>query len=263
MRRIVFLTATSCMLACHAAPAQTRAAAPTHTRADGAFENATQLVVVTTPAWDSTSGELRRFIRADAHSAWRPTGSTVPIVVGRTGLAWGVGFDEQTGPHKHEGDGRSPAGIFPLQTAFGFATSEAVTAAHAVRLPYVQLTPSSDCVDDTASVHYNAVVDRNTVPRVDWSSAEHMRQVAEYRLGVIIDYNWPAPVKSRGSCIFFHIWDGPRSSTAGCTALDAPELERLVAWLDPRAHPVVAQMPADVYQRVWQSWRLPVIDPAR
>ena len=165
---------------------------------------ATQLVVVTTGDWDATRGELRRFVRAHADSAWRADGSAVPIVVGRTGLAWGVGFDAYATsaspdpePRKREGDGRSPAGAFPLGQAFGFAPRDSLPA---LRVDYLQLAPAIECVDDTASAHYNAVVDRNAV-RVDWSSSEKMRQVPQYQLGMIVEYNEPA-VKGRGSCIF-------------------------------------------------------------
>jgi D-alanyl-D-alanine dipeptidase len=126
-----------------------------------------------------------------------------------------------------------------------------------VALPYVQLTPTVDCVDDTASVHYNTVVDRAKVPKIDWNSAEHMRSVSQYRIGIIIGYNAMPPVRPRGSCIFFHIWKGPRSTTVGCTALDAAELERLMMWLDPRARPVVVQVPAAVYPAVRERWSLP------
>jgi D-alanyl-D-alanine dipeptidase len=228
-----------------------------------ALINATQLVVVTTAGWDSTAGELRRFVRDGVDSPWRDVGQVVPIVVGRTGLAWGIGFDRladrvaTAGPRKHEGDGRSPAGIFPLETAFGFAPADSM---HWVRLPYLALTPNIECVDDTSSVHYNTVVDRSAVPRVDWQSAERMRQIAQYQLGVIIGYNAAPPVKARGSCIFFHIWGGPRSSTVGCTALDATELAQLVAWLDPRARPAVVQVPAAVYPHVRAEWGLPPLE---
>jgi D-alanyl-D-alanine dipeptidase len=226
-----------------------------------AIDSATQMVVVTTPGWDSTTGELRRFVRADRHSAWRREGATVPIVVGRTGLAWGIGFDRlglsgagAAGPRKIEGDGRSPAGAFPLDTAFGYAPADSMRWVH---LPYVELTDATDCVDDSASVHYNTVVNRNSVSTVDWNSAEHMRRVAQYRLGVIVGYNALPPVKGRGSCIFFHIWKGPRSTTVGCTALEMKELESLVAWLDERAHPVVVQLPRAVYSQVQPIWMLP------
>lgn len=250
--------ATALLAACRVAPRPSPVAAPRP------LASAAQLVAVTTTGWDSTTGELRRFVRDGVDSPWRRYGGVVPIVVGRTGLAWGVGFDRPSaagaltdGPRKREGDGRSPAGIFPLDTAFGFAPADSTPW---VRLPYVPLEPTSECVDDTSSVHYNTVVDRRAVPHVDWQSAEPMRRVAQYRLGVIVGYNAAPPVKARGSCIFVHIWAGPRSTTVGCTALDATELERLVAWLDPRARPVIVQVPAPVYRRLRGDWGLPELD---
>ena len=256
LRRAWLASATALLTACHAAPG------PLPVAPLGPAAAAEQLVVVTTTGWDSTTGELRRFVRDGAGAPWRQEGVAVPIVVGRTGLAWGVGFDRlaaagapTAGPSKHEGDGRSPAGVFPLDTAFGFAPADSMSW---VRLPYVPLQPTSECVDDTASTHYNTVVDRGAVP-VDWQSAEHMRQVAQYRVGLIVGYNAAPPVKARGSCIFVHIWAGPRSTTVGCTALDATELARLVAWLDPRARPVIVQVPASVYERVRDEWRLPAL----
>ena len=255
-RRVAFPLLALVAAGCRATPAP----APSPVALPGRLASATQLVVVTTTGWDSTTGELRRFVRPSAGSPWQPDGAAVPIVVGQTGLAWGVGFDHlaadastAAGPTKVEGDGRSPAGIFPLDTAFGFAPPDSMRW---VRLPYVAVTPTTECVDDTTSTHYNTVVDRRTVPRVDWQSAEHMRRIAQYRLGVIIGYNAP-PVKARGSCIFFHIWGGPRSTTVGCTALDATELARLVAWIDPKARPVGVQLPASVYERMRGAWGLP------
>jgi len=239
------------ILACHTSSPQPVLKAPP------SLLEATQLVVVTTAGWDSTTGELTRFSRNDIHSSWRRVAAGVPIVVGKTGLAWGIGFDQFTGPRKFEGDGRSPAGVFPLDTAFGFAPPDSVRSVH---LRYVQLMPTTECVDDTASVHYNTVVDRARVPRLDWNSSEHMRRVGQYKLGIIVGYNALPPVKSRGSCIFFHIWAGPRSTTVGCTALDEKELERLVAWLDPRARPVVVQVPAAVYPLVRKEWTLPELN---
>lgn len=221
--------------------------------------DALQLVVVTTPGWDATAGELRRFVRDDPGSAWRLDGDVVPVVIGRTGLAWGVGFDgyavsvQPAGPLKREGDGRSPAGIFPLDRAFGFAPAEAAT----YRLPYLPLTTAIECVDDPASQHYNDVVDRTRVARVDWTSSERMRQIAPYRLGVIVAYNTAPAARARGSCIFLHIWDGPGSTTAGCTALDATALDELMRWLDPAMRPAIVQLPADVYRRVSEDWQLP------
>jgi D-alanyl-D-alanine dipeptidase len=218
-----------------------------------------QLVVVITPDWTSTVGTLARFDRATPTSAWTRMESPIPIVVGRTGLAWGLGFDDIStdGPHKHEGDGKAPAGIFPLDTAFGFTPRDSMQS---VLLPYVQLLPTTDCVDDTASAHYNTVVDKATVAGVDWNSAEHMRQVSQYKIGVIVGYNASPPIKGRGSCIFLHIWAGPASHTAGCTAFDETKLRELMLWLDPNKRPLLVQLTADQYKRLQATWRLPAIE---
>jgi D-alanyl-D-alanine dipeptidase len=220
------------------------------------IERSEQLVVVTTPGWAATTGSMQRFERTGSSSDWRAVDEPVPVVVGRTGIAWGVGFDgvSSEGPHKYEGDGKAPAGMFPLDTAFGFAPRDSMQR---VKLPYVQLRPTTDCVDDTASSHYNTVVDRASVSRVDWSSAERMRQVGQYKLGVIVGYNALPPVRGRGSCIFLHIWSGPRSHTAGCTAFDEGRLREVIWWLDPRKRPLLVQLTANDYANLRMRWRLP------
>ena len=198
-----------------------------------------QLVVVTTPGWDAVPGVLRRYERTAGDAPWVAVGEPIPVAVGRAGLAWGADTLRRSArePRKREGDGRAPAGMFPLDTAFGFA---AVSEVSWIRLPYVQLTDGSECVDDTASVHYNTVVDRARVPAVDWSSAERMRQIGQYRLGVIVGYNAPAPRAGRGSCIFLHIWGGPGVGTAGCTAFPPDAVETVARWLDASRRPGMA-----------------------
>lgn len=220
------------------------------------IERSEQLVVVTTPGWTSTTGTIRRFERSSSTSEWQPIDQPAPVVVGRTGIAWGVGFDgvSTDGPHKREGDGKSPAGMFPLDTVFGFAPAG---LRQSVRMPYVQLLPSTDCVDDTASAHYNTVVDREYVTRVDWKSAEHMRSIRQYEMGVIVGYNARPPVKARGSCIFLHIWAGPASHTAGCTAFDADRLRGLILWLDPEKRPLLVQLTTKDYANLRTRWSLP------
>jgi D-alanyl-D-alanine dipeptidase len=179
----------------------------------------------------------------------------VPIVVGRSGVAWD---DSQVSapagePVKHEGDGRSPAGAFALDTAFGFDVSQ---NASWVRLPYLQLRSATECVDDDRSAHYNTIVSRDSVARVDWNSSERMRTIAQYAFGVHVAYNAP-PRASRGSCIFLHIWAGPSSVTAGCTAMEQAALKALMAWIDPKLRPTLVQLPASALTRLRSDWRLP------
>jgi L,D-peptidoglycan transpeptidase YkuD (ErfK/YbiS/YcfS/YnhG family) len=102
------------------------------------LDGARQMVLVVTPGWDSTAGTLRRFTRDSDADAWRAVGAVVRSSSGRAGIGWD---DSQVRPAagepvKREGDGRSPAGAFALDTAFGFDIRQIVSW---VRLPYVQL----------------------------------------------------------------------------------------------------------------------------
>ncbi|HEY4137940.1 MAG TPA: hypothetical protein VGN65_05775, partial [Casimicrobiaceae bacterium] len=104
----------SCIAGCITLAAPASAAAQLATQSatqnhpPAVVASAEQLVVVTTAGWDSLSGTLRRFQRANTKARWRAVGGTTPIVVGRTGLAWGVGFDDvgraldPNAPHKYE-----------------------------------------------------------------------------------------------------------------------------------------------------------------
>jgi zinc D-Ala-D-Ala dipeptidase len=254
------LLVASCAVASCARPSVGTSAAgapatPLVRRTQTPLDGARQMVLVVTPGWDSTAGTLRRFARESDADSWQPVGAIVPIVVGRTGIAWDdLQTRAQAGePVKREGDGRSPAGAFALDTAFGFDIRQIVSW---VRLPYVQLRAATECVDDSRSVHYNTIVNRDSVARVDWTSSERMREIEQYAYGVHVAYNAP-PRPSRGSCIFLHIWAGPTSVTAGCTAMDERVLRELMGWLDPQRRPTLVQLPAGALRRLREPWGLP------
>ena len=229
-----------------------------------------KLIVVTTPDWDSVQGTLTRYEKQVTRDGlqgtgkvkakigkWRQVGEPIPVVVGRSGLAWDPTLareypDLYPGPVKHEGDGRSPAGAFQLKRGtFGFAPS----------LPgsrfYMPLTPTIECVDDPASRYYAQIVDRMQVDQVDWSSSEKMRSVPGYRWGVVVNYNMDAPVRGDGSCIFLHQWSGPSNGTAGCTAMSADDIEEIVRWVDGKERAVLVQLPKTEYNRLRKHWGLP------
>src|ERR1044071_1693860 len=104
--RLAFMLvfAAACLPA-HVASAKTRRG-----QSRSPLAGSRQLVVVTTPAWDSVQGTLRRFERKGAKGSWTQTGEAFPVVVGRSGLGWGAGLieTEGAGPSKREGDGRAP-----------------------------------------------------------------------------------------------------------------------------------------------------------
>jgi D-alanyl-D-alanine dipeptidase len=217
--------------------------------------SARQMVLVITPGWDDVRGELRRFERGAAGQPWRPVGAAGSIVVGKNGTAWDpLTAPAVPGPQKAEGDGRSPAGVFPLGRAFGFAPA---SEASWLKMPYLPVVEGIECVDDSTSTVYNQIVDRRQVRAPDWNSSEKMREVGEaYRWGVVVDYNTPA-VARRGSCIFLHIGGEGGKGTAGCTAMSTDELRAVMAWLDPNTAPVLVQLPRAAYDKLRAEWSLP------
>ncbi|HLY97777.1 MAG TPA: hypothetical protein VKT33_01805 [Candidatus Angelobacter sp.] len=218
-----------------------------------------QLIVVTTSDWNAAEARLQRFERS-GHRPWKALGNPVTVVVGKNGLGWGAGIipleqlpTSADDPVKKEGDGRAPAGIFHLSTAFGYAPKNN----YAWNMPYVSLSQSVECVDDTSSKFYNRIVDRGTVAP-DWNSSEHMLRDDElYRWGIVVDHN-SSPVKAgSGSCIFLHIWRGPGQGTVGCTAMPQAELENILGWLNPKKNPLLVQLPAAQYEALRTSLKLP------
>lgn len=229
---------------------------PETPRSMPAFKTSRQIVLVTTPGWNSITGEARLFERKSDRSRWKPVGDKFPVAVGRSGLGRDPNFQDSekvsTGiPVKHEGDGRAPAGLFPLTTSFGNTDVGS-------KLPFTKLDEFTECVDDTNSTFYNQIVNRMQVGNFDWKSSEKMLAVgAQYDLGVFVAYNSYPAVRGNGSCIFLHIWKDANTGTAGCTAMERENLERTVKWLDPAKNPFLVQMTESEYDSHRKSLHLP------
>lgn len=224
------------------------------------YSKSLQAVVVTTKDWNSVQGEARLFERKTANSKWIAAANFFPIVVGKNGVAWGVGLHKlptDTGRVllKTEGDGKAPAGIFALTSAFG--SGEKLTY---VKLPYTRLTVSIECVDDVKSANYNLIVDAKKIGNTDWKSSEKMLAVGEqYDLGVFVAHNFERQAGG-GSCIFLHIWKNSDTGTAGCTAMARKNIESVLRFLNPQKNPVLIQLPEDSYKTYQTKWKLPKLD---
>ena len=199
---------------------------------------ADKLLVVTTPDWNSVHGTLNRYVRS--HGKWKQLGKSVPIVVGKNGMGWDPALAKGDGPVKHEGDGRSPAGIYPIHQTFGFAPSLGGSP------EYFSLTPATECVDDVNSSQYAHIVNNEKVGK-DWNSSEHMRSIDLYRWGAVVPYNMTNTKAGAGSCIFLHIAPTSGNGTAGCTAMPEANIEEIVHWIGKGA--VLVQMPEAEYAR--------------
>ncbi|MEM1294184.1 MAG: L,D-transpeptidase family protein [Verrucomicrobiota bacterium] len=205
-----------------------------------------QLLLVNSANWESTSGELRRFLR-DADGDWKEVESIIPVVLGRSGMAWGRGFHLESPieiPIKQEGDGCSPAGLFELGTCFGRAPDFSANP----DLPYRQATQSDYFVDDPESATYNRWVrwnsDGDQGKARNWESAESMlREDDLYEFGIVVRHNMEPVVPAAGSAIFLHVWRNSSHPTAGCTAMSRERLIELLSWLDFSKHPFLLQIP--------------------
>ena len=226
------------------------------------WANAEQLVLVTTADWDAPTGTLRYYERDGA--GWKQVGNPFDVTVGRTGTAWGIGLHaaRSDGPVKREGDGKAPAGVFAIGTAFGYAPS-ATTG-----LAYKGMGSNDWCIDVPESNYYNKIIDRSLVkaPFLDKSSEPMRRDLhvdgdQRYREGFVIEHNADGAVSNGGSCIFAHLWKAPGEATAGCTAMAPDNMAPLLAWLDARKHPVFVELPQAQYARLRSSWNLPEVSP--
>lgn len=218
-----------------------------------------QLLLVLTSHWDANSGTLYQFERASSTSEWQMVAQPIEVSVGKNGMAWGRGFHSLTsllGPVKQEGDKRSPAGIFPLGTAFG----DPLHRNFAQKIPYLLIEKSLECIDDSTSRYYNQFIQSQEIQGTrDWQSSERMQDYRdEYALGVYIGHNTSPPVAGCGSCIFFHIWKTPHQGTAGCTAMAERDLCAVVSWLDCQKNPCLVQLPLEEFYRKQQTWQLPL-----
>ena len=184
------------------------------------LDEALRLVLVTTPAMDSSKARLQLFTRNSATAPWRSVDASEPAMVGKNGLAWGftfLGYKREGEPEKVEGDKRTPAGFFKIGASFGFADVE--------RDGYIRVVPGETvCVEDPASPFYNTITTRAQLgPQ---TKADNMADTSLFRSGLFVDYPSDRQGK-RGSCIFIHVWKTPDTKTSGCVALPEPRVKAL------------------------------------
>jgi L,D-peptidoglycan transpeptidase YkuD (ErfK/YbiS/YcfS/YnhG family) len=195
---------------------------------------ARQVVIATTRSWTGTLASLEAFEQGPG--GWSRALEPTTARIGRLGLI--------PASRRRQGSGTTPAGTFGLTTAFGLAPDPGS------RLPYTHVTCEDTWwVGDPTSRHYNTP---RSAEQGGFRRIEHGRHASEriaahpveYRHAVVIDFNRPNPVHSRGSGIFLR--GGVGHATDGGLALEPDELVRLLRWLDPASQPVIVIAPERV-----------------
>lgn len=132
-------------------------------------------------------------------------GRTLPCSIGKGGLS----------SRKREGDGATPMGEHRIVGML--YRPDRMDRPTDWALP---IRPSDLWSDDVNDPDYNLMV---RAPH-GFSHEKLRRGDRLYDLVILTDWNWPYPVKGRGSAIFIHRWRKPHHPTEGCVAFAPDDL---------------------------------------
>jgi L,D-peptidoglycan transpeptidase YkuD (ErfK/YbiS/YcfS/YnhG family) len=133
---------------------------------------------------------------------------------------------------KREGDGGTPAGVWPLREVFYRPDRLAMPV---TRLPVRALAPTDGWCDAPGDARYNKPV-RLPYP----ASAEQLwRADHMYDLIVVVGYNDAPVAPGKGSAIFLHVARTGYTGTAGCVAFASRDLLSILARVDRQSRLVV------------------------
>lgn len=183
--------------------------------------NATQVISVV--GVGGSSAKMDVWQRTEV--GWQPISAGIPAHIGANGMA----------PETHDGEMKTPMGIFTLDFAFGTEPSPGGG------LQYVQVGPDHWWDGDMQSPTYNTMqVCKKAQCRFDTStdSGTENLDIPQYAHAVVMGVN-KARVPGNGGAFFVHSTDG--GPTAGCVAIDDTTLVKIMQWLRPGALIAIAK----------------------
>ena len=168
------------------------------------------------PKSRQTGNIIVRAAPTATHGTLRFAGREYPCMLGRSGIVH----------PKREGDGGTPAGVYPLREVRYRADR---LAQPATGLLTFRTSMSDGWCDDPVDAAYNRLV-----PMPYHTDAEALwRDDHAYDVLAVIGYNDAPPMPGAGSAIFLHVMrtgaDGAPLPTAGCVALKLEDLLAVLA----------------------------------
>ena len=155
-------------------------------------------------------------------SKWgiRFAGRSFPVSLGKSGVTLS----------KNEGDGATPAGVHKIVGVL-YRPDRVVKPCDWA----VQIKPNNIWSDDSRDPDYNML---NCLPH-KYSHERLFRSDPLYDIIVLTDWNWPYPIKGRGSAIFIHTWRKPMHPTEGCVGISSQNLLWIISRIKPSSRLIV------------------------
>ncbi len=180
-----------------------------------------QLVIVFNQSPNDSSAFL--FAMEKKNKTWKMVSTPVKAGIGRKGFA--------SPGEKHEGDLKSPTGLFRLGRLFCYHNSVPG------KMPFIKTTADDKWIDDPESPDYNRWV-RGVTRAKSWENLKLSSD--EYYFCMVIEYNFYPVVKGMGSAIFLHLSMGEEpNSGAGCVIIRKKDMEWLLNWMKPDSNPSI------------------------
>ncbi|MFC1419528.1 L,D-transpeptidase family protein [Streptacidiphilus cavernicola] len=166
---------------------------------------------------------------------WVSEFSTTAARIGAHGITDGAARVQNTGT--------TPSGVFTLTQGFG------VGANPGTKMPYHKVTSTDWWVEDPTSAYYNQMRSSTLggfhLTESGANGSEHLiNYPTQYHNALVVNFNMNPAVHGRGAGIFLHDLGPQAGPTAGCVALPAAVMTRVMKWIDPAQHPVISIAPA-------------------
>ncbi|TQK52314.1 L,D-peptidoglycan transpeptidase YkuD (ErfK/YbiS/YcfS/YnhG family) [Streptomyces sp. SLBN-118] len=167
-------------------------------------------------------------------TAWAKGSSGWKSVISASGRVGSNGIVD--GSTRRQGTYTTPAGTYTITEGFGVESG-------GTSMPYTRVNSSHWWVEDPQSKFYNqmhtaAGADFPLTETGDRGSEHLINYPTQYAKALVINFNrWPA-TPGRGAGIFLHV--NGKGATAGCVSVPRSTMDRIMAWIQPGAHPRIA-----------------------
>ncbi|AVZ77565.1 hypothetical protein SLUN_20730 [Streptomyces lunaelactis] len=167
-------------------------------------------------------------------TAWAKGPSGWKAVISDSGRVGSNGVVD--GAARRQSTYTTPSGTYTITEGFGVESS-------GTAMPYTRVNSSHWWVQDPESKFYNSM---HTEAGADFPltesgerGSEHLiNYPTQYAKALVINFNrWPA-TPGRGAGIFLHV--NGSGATAGCVSVPRSTMDRIMAWIQPGAHPRIA-----------------------